>query len=53
MTLEERVLISDLNKCDFRELHTMHKEKVEARKAMSKEEKLVSGTWTKQGDYSR
>ncbi|XP_070967222.1 DNA topoisomerase I, mitochondrial [Oncorhynchus clarkii lewisi] len=41
MTLEERVLISDLNKCDFRELHTMHKEKVEARKAMSKEEKLV------------
>lgn len=41
MTLEERQLIMDLNKCDFGELHTMHKEKVEARKNMSKEEKLV------------
>uniref|UniRef100_W5LKP9 DNA topoisomerase I n=2 Tax=Astyanax mexicanus TaxID=7994 RepID=W5LKP9_ASTMX len=41
MTLEERMLITDLNKCDFGELHTMHKERVEARKNMSKEEKLV------------
>ncbi|XP_066541222.1 DNA topoisomerase I, mitochondrial [Hoplias malabaricus] len=41
MTLEERMLITDLNKCDFGELHAMHKEKVEARKNMSKEEKLV------------
>ncbi|TSK38475.1 DNA topoisomerase 1 [Bagarius yarrelli] len=41
MTLEERLLITDLNKCDFGELHAMHREKVEARKNMSKEEKLV------------
>lgn len=41
MTLEERMLITDLNKCDFGELHAMHREKVEARKNMSKEEKLV------------
>lgn len=42
MTLEERQLIMDLNKCDFGELHAMHKEKVEARKNLSKEEKLVN-----------
>lgn len=42
MTLEERQLIMDLSKCDFVELHAMHKQKVEARKNMSKEEKLVS-----------
>uniref|UniRef100_A0A673FZR1 Zgc:173742 n=1 Tax=Sinocyclocheilus rhinocerous TaxID=307959 RepID=A0A673FZR1_9TELE len=41
MTLEERQLIMDLNKCDFGELHAMHKKKVEARKNLSKEEKLV------------
>ncbi|KAJ7997728.1 hypothetical protein DPEC_G00215130 [Dallia pectoralis] len=41
MTLEERMLISDLSKCDFGELHAMHNERVEARKAMSKAEKLV------------
>ncbi|XP_052438613.1 DNA topoisomerase I, mitochondrial isoform X2 [Carassius gibelio] len=41
MTLEERQLIMDLNKCDFGELHAMHKQKVEARKNLSKEEKLV------------
>ncbi|KAI5623883.1 DNA topoisomerase I, mitochondrial isoform X1, partial [Silurus asotus] len=41
MTLEERMLITDLNKCDFGELHSMHRERVEARKNMSKEEKLV------------
>ncbi|KAK2894571.1 hypothetical protein Q8A67_011800 [Cirrhinus molitorella] len=42
MTLEERQLIMDLNKCDFGELHAMHKQKVEARKNLSKEEKLVN-----------
>lgn len=42
MTLEERQLITDLNKCDFRELHAMHIQRVEARKNMSKEEKQVS-----------
>ncbi|KAK7891382.1 hypothetical protein WMY93_023345 [Mugilogobius chulae] len=39
MTSEERSLINDLNKCDFGEMHAMHKAKVEARKNMTKEEK--------------
>ncbi|KAG7522676.1 hypothetical protein JOB18_028195 [Solea senegalensis] len=41
MTNEERLLIQDLDKCDFTEMHAMHKAKVEARKNMTKEEKLV------------
>lgn len=41
MTHEERSLIKDLEKCDFGEIHSMHKAKVEARKNMSKEEKQV------------
>uniref|UniRef100_A0A3Q3BGD0 DNA topoisomerase I n=1 Tax=Kryptolebias marmoratus TaxID=37003 RepID=A0A3Q3BGD0_KRYMA len=41
MTPEERSLIQDLEKCDFGEIHAMHKAKVEARKNMSKEEKLA------------
>lgn len=41
MTDEERLLIQELDKCDFGEIHAMHKAKVEARKSMSKEEKLV------------
>ena len=41
MTHEERSLIQNLDKCDFGEIHAMHKAKVEARKNMSKEEKLV------------
>ncbi|KAL6107141.1 uncharacterized protein ACO6RY_10833 [Pungitius sinensis] len=41
MTHEERLLISDLDKCDFREIHAMHKAKVEARKNFTKEEKLA------------
>ncbi|KAI7802128.1 DNA topoisomerase I, mitochondrial [Triplophysa rosa] len=41
MTLEEKQLITDLNKCDFGELLVMHKQRVEARKNMSKEEKQV------------
>lgn len=41
MTEEERSLIQKLDKCDFGEIHGMHKAKVEARKNMSKEEKLV------------
>lgn len=41
MTDEERALIQDLDKCDFGEIHAMHKAKVEARKNMSKDEKLV------------
>uniref|UniRef100_A0A8C6TF01 DNA topoisomerase I n=1 Tax=Neogobius melanostomus TaxID=47308 RepID=A0A8C6TF01_9GOBI len=39
MTPEERSLIKHLNKCDFGEMHAMHKAKVEARKNMTKEEK--------------
>ncbi|XP_066570088.1 DNA topoisomerase I, mitochondrial isoform X2 [Amia ocellicauda] len=41
MTLEERMVITDLEKCDFGEIFTMHKERVEARKIMSKEEKQI------------
>nr|XP_020458585.1 DNA topoisomerase I, mitochondrial-like [Monopterus albus] len=41
MTHEERALIQDLDKCDFGEIHAMHKAKVEARKNMTKEEKRV------------
>lgn len=41
MTHEERSLIDDLEKCDFGEIHAMHVAKVEARRNMSKEEKLV------------
>lgn len=41
MTHEERTLIENLDKCDFGEINGMHKAKVEARKNMSKEEKLV------------
>ncbi|XP_049431355.1 DNA topoisomerase I, mitochondrial [Epinephelus fuscoguttatus] len=41
MTHDERSLIKDLDKCDFGEIHAMHKAKVEARKNMTKEEKLV------------
>ncbi|KAG5848539.1 hypothetical protein ANANG_G00099530 [Anguilla anguilla] len=41
MSLEERTLITDLNKCDFGELFAMHQEKVQARRNISKEEKQV------------
>ncbi|KAK5902648.1 hypothetical protein CesoFtcFv8_007884 [Champsocephalus esox] len=41
MTPEERALIKDLDKCNFSELFAMHKAKVEARKLMTKEEKLA------------
>ncbi|KAJ8281210.1 hypothetical protein GJAV_G00064860 [Gymnothorax javanicus] len=41
MNLEERKLITDLNKCDFGELFRMHQEKVQTRRNMSKEEKQV------------
>ncbi|XP_041794346.1 DNA topoisomerase I, mitochondrial [Chelmon rostratus] len=41
MTHEERSLIQELDKCDFGEIHAMHKAKVEARKNMTKEEKLA------------
>ncbi|XP_034540561.1 DNA topoisomerase I, mitochondrial [Notolabrus celidotus] len=42
MSHKERKLIQDLNKCDFGEIHAMHKAKVEARRNLSKEEKLAN-----------
>ncbi|KAJ8335517.1 hypothetical protein SKAU_G00388590 [Synaphobranchus kaupii] len=41
MSLDERMLITDLNNCDFGELFRMHREKVEARRNTSKEDKQV------------
>ncbi|XP_047452851.1 DNA topoisomerase I, mitochondrial [Mugil cephalus] len=41
MNQEERMLIKNLDKCDFGEMHAMHKAKVEARKNLTKEEKLA------------
>lgn len=41
MTSEEKAKITDLKKCDFSELHQYFKAQSEARKAMTKEEKLV------------
>lgn len=41
MTSEEKSKISDLNKCDFSEMSEYFKAQSEARKAMTKEEKLV------------
>ncbi|XP_069596464.1 DNA topoisomerase 1-like [Ranitomeya imitator] len=40
MTLEERMVIIDLAKCDFTEIYNYHKVKTEERKNRSKEEKL-------------
>lgn len=47
MTPAEMSLIQDLEKCDFGEIHAMHKAKVEARKNMSKEDKLVCNLYYK------
>nr|XP_040018506.1 DNA topoisomerase I, mitochondrial isoform X1 [Gasterosteus aculeatus aculeatus] len=41
MVDEERLLITDLDKCDFREIHTMHKATVEAKKNSTVAEKLA------------
>lgn len=42
MTSEEKSKISDLNKCNFTEMAEFFKAQSEARKQMTKEEKLVS-----------
>ena len=42
MTAEEKAKITDLKKCNFSEMSEYFKAQSEARKAMSKEEKLVS-----------
>uniref|UniRef100_A0AAQ4NPR9 DNA topoisomerase n=1 Tax=Gasterosteus aculeatus aculeatus TaxID=481459 RepID=A0AAQ4NPR9_GASAC len=41
MADEERLLITDLDKCDFREIHAMHKATVEAKKNSTIAEKLA------------
>ncbi|XP_077595957.1 DNA topoisomerase I, mitochondrial [Stigmatopora nigra] len=41
MTHEERLLIQDLDKCDFGEIHAMHKAKVEEKRNLSKEDKNI------------
>lgn len=41
MTSEEKAKITDLKKCDFSEMHQYFKAQTEARKAMTKDEKLV------------
>lgn len=46
MTAEEKAKITDLKKCDFNEMNDYYKAQSEARKAMSKEQKLVSYTPT-------
>lgn len=42
MTSEERAKITDLKKCDFSEMSEYFKAQSEARKAMTKDDKLVS-----------
>lgn len=42
MTAEEKAKITDLKKCNFTEMSEYFKAQSEARKAMTKEEKLVS-----------
>ena len=41
MTHEERSVISDFKKCNFKKMHTYYLGETEKRKARSKEEKLV------------
>lgn len=42
MTSEEKSIITDLKKCNFSDMSEYFKAQSEARKAMTKEEKLVS-----------
>lgn len=42
MTAEEKAKLTDLKKCDFSEMSDYFKAQSEARKAMTKDEKLVS-----------
>ena len=41
MTEEEAAVITDFKKCDFTQIHQYYKERSEARKNMTKEEKLA------------
>uniref|UniRef100_A0A7M4EEZ8 DNA topoisomerase I DNA binding eukaryotic-type domain-containing protein n=1 Tax=Crocodylus porosus TaxID=8502 RepID=A0A7M4EEZ8_CROPO len=42
MTIEERMLLINLTKCDFNEMATYYKRKIEEKKILSKKEKLVN-----------
>ncbi len=42
MTKEEKGIITDLENCNFNEINVHFKEQSEKRKAMTKQEKLVS-----------
>ncbi|XP_053575114.1 DNA topoisomerase 1-like [Bombina bombina] len=42
MTLEEKMIINDLAKCDFTEMFTYYKGKMEQKKNKTKEEKLIT-----------
>lgn len=42
MTSEEKATLTDLKKCNFSEMSEYFKAQSEARKAMTKEDKLVS-----------
>jgi DNA topoisomerase-1 len=44
MTSQERASITDLKKCDFKEMAAYFKQKSEERKAMTKEQKQVCCT---------
>lgn len=46
MTAEERNLITQLDKCDFTEIHRHFQQRAEARKALPREQKQVgNGFW--------
>lgn len=42
MTLEEKMIIVDLDKCDFTEMFTYYKDKMEDKKNITKEQKLLN-----------
>jgi DNA topoisomerase-1 len=46
MTEKEREKITDLSKCNFKQMHSYFVTKSEERKAMSKEEKKVTFRYT-------
>lgn len=52
MTSEEKAKITDLKKCDFSEMHQYFKAQSEARKAMTKEEKLVGPNRSSRGSQT-
>ena len=53
MTSEEKSKITDLNKCDFGEMHEYFKAQSEARKQMTKEDKQVTLAFSRAGTISK